>query len=166
VCGRLSQGLPQPPQFLLSVVVSTHAPAHSMRGGTQAKSQSPRAQTGVALLGAMHTTSQSPQCAVLVSKSTQEPSQSVVVPTQVEPHWPAVQTCCVPHFVGHAPQCVLSDFKSTHSPSQFVYPKLQAMSQPFGPHTAVPLGFDGHVTPQARQLLVSSSRTQAPSQRL
>jgi hypothetical protein len=112
--------LAQTPQLLGSVVVSTQAPPHSMRGKTQAKSHSPAAQTGVALLGAMHTVAQSPQWAVLVFRSTQEPPQSVVVPGHVPPQLPPAHTSWAPQTVGQLPQCALSDFKSTQTPPQSV----------------------------------------------
>lgn len=73
--GFVGQGLLQPPQFAASVLVSTQAPPHSIAGNTHAKSQVPSTQVGVAPAGGMHTVSQLPQCAVLVIKSMQEPSQ-------------------------------------------------------------------------------------------
>lgn len=72
----MGQALEHWPQLFGSVLVSAHAPLHSMNGKTQAKSQLPSAQVGVALAGGMHTVSQSPQCEVLVIRSTQDPSQS------------------------------------------------------------------------------------------
>jgi hypothetical protein len=47
-----------------------------MNGSTQAKSQLPKTHVGVALAGGMHTVAQSPQCAVLLIKSTHEPSHA------------------------------------------------------------------------------------------
>ena len=118
--GFAMQGMPQAPQFWGSVAVSTQAPPHSIRGSTHAKSQLPAAQTGVAWLGAMHTVSHAPQWAVLLNKSTHEPSQLVVPPEQVRPHVPPAHTSSKPHALGQLPQWALFDFKSTHSPLQSV----------------------------------------------
>jgi hypothetical protein len=90
--GFVGQTLLQPPQFAGSVLVSTQAPLHSMAGSTQAKSQLPNTQVGVAPAGGMHTVAQSPQCAVLVIKSMQLPSQFCVPPAQPVPHFPSAQT--------------------------------------------------------------------------
>jgi hypothetical protein len=88
----VGQILLQPPQFAASVLVSTQAPPHSMAGNTQAKSQVPSTHVGVAPAGGMHTVAQSPQCAVLVIKSMQLPSQFSVPPAQPVPHFPPAQT--------------------------------------------------------------------------
>lgn len=102
------------PQLFGSVLVLVQAPPHSMNGCTQAKSQLPSAQVGVALAGGMHTVLQSPQCEVLVIKSTQEPPQAWVVPPQEVPHLPAVQTSPAPQALGQLPQWAVSEAKSTH----------------------------------------------------
>lgn len=60
----------------------------------------------------------------------------------------------------------MSEPKSTQAPLQFVYPKLQSMSQPLGPQTALPFGVAPQLVPQVLQLVVSSSFRQAPLQRL
>jgi hypothetical protein len=117
--GFVGQILPQPPQFAASVLVSTQAPPHSMAGNTQAKSQLPSTHVGVAPGGGMHTVSQSPQCAVLVIKSMQDPSQFWVPPAQPVPHFPPAQTCVPLQAVAQSPQWAPSDAKSTHWPLQF-----------------------------------------------
>jgi hypothetical protein len=73
---------------------------------------------GVALEGGMHTLLQSPQCDVLLVKSTQEPSQFVVLPEQVTLHVPAAQTSRARHGASQSPQFALSDVKSTQLPWQ------------------------------------------------
>ena len=115
----VGQGLLQPPQFAGSVLVSTHAPLHSIAGSTQAKSQVPSTQVGVAPGGGMHTVSQSPQCAVLVIKSMHEPSQFWVPLAQPVPHFPAAQTWVPLQAIAHSPQWAASDARSTHWPLQF-----------------------------------------------
>lgn len=116
-CGFVGQTLAHWPQLLGSVLVSAHAPPHSMNGDTQAKSQLPSAQVGVALAGGMHTVSQSPQWEVLVIRSTQEPSQACVVPPHAVLHLPAAHTSPAPQAVGQVPQCAVSEAKSTQAPS-------------------------------------------------
>jgi hypothetical protein len=88
----VGQGLPQPPQLAGSVLVSTQAPPHWMAGNTHAKPQLPSKQVGVAPGGGMHTVAQLPQCAVLVSTSTQEPPQFWVPIAQPLLHFPPAQT--------------------------------------------------------------------------
>lgn len=87
-----------------------------MNGDTQAKSQAPAIQLGAALGGAVHTVVQSPQCAVLLVRSTQEPSQFSVPPPQVTPHLPPVHTALAPQLVVQFPQWALSEVKSTQAP--------------------------------------------------
>lgn len=113
------QSLEQPPQLFGSDLVSTQAPLHSMNGSTQAKSQLPETQVGVALAGGMHTVAQSPQCAVLLIKSTHEPPHGVVPPPHVLPQVPAVHTSPAPHAFVQEPQWAVSDAKSTQAPSHF-----------------------------------------------
>jgi hypothetical protein len=114
-CCFVGQTLAHSPQLLGSVFVSVQAPPHSMNGDTQAKSQLPSAQVGAALAGGMHTVSQSPQCEVLVIRSTQEPPQGVV-PPQVVLHLPAAQTSPAAQALGQLPQCAVSEAKSTQEP--------------------------------------------------
>lgn len=117
--GLDGQGLEQPPQLLGSDLVSTQAPLHSMNGSTQAKSQLPKTQVGVALAGGMHTVAQSPQCAVLVIKSTHEPPHSLVGWGHEVPQVPAVHTSPAPQAFVQEPQWAVSDARSTHAPSHF-----------------------------------------------
>jgi hypothetical protein len=117
-CGLLGHILAQAPQLFGSDLVSTQAPLHSMVGAAQAKSHAPMTQVGVALAGGMQTVAQSPQCAVLVIKSTHEPSQACVLPVQLVPHFPAVHTSPAPHALAQSPQCAVSDAKSTQAPPQ------------------------------------------------
>lgn len=115
-CGFVGQTLAHWPQFLGSLLVSVQAPLHSMNGDTHAKSQLPSAQVGVALAGGMHTVSQSPQCEVLVIRSTQEPPHACVVPPQTVPHLPAAHTSPAPQTLVQLPQCAVSEAKSTQVP--------------------------------------------------
>jgi hypothetical protein len=115
-CDLDGHTLSQAPQLFGSLLVSAQAPLHSMNGETQAKSQVPRTQVGVALAGGMHTVSQSPQCAVLVVKSTQEPPHACVLPAQLVPHLPAAHTSPASQALAQPPQCAVSDARSTQAP--------------------------------------------------
>jgi hypothetical protein len=75
-----------------------------MAGSTQAKPQLPSTQVGVAPGGAMHTVAQSPQWAVLVIKSMQEPPQSFVPAAQPTLQVPPAQTWPAPQTVVQLPQ--------------------------------------------------------------
>jgi hypothetical protein len=67
----------------------------------------------------MHTVAQLPQCAVLVSKSMQEPPQFSAPTAQPLPHFPPAQACPAPQAVVQSPQWSPSEARSTHSPPQF-----------------------------------------------
>jgi hypothetical protein len=88
-----------------------------MNGAAHEKSQLPETHVGVALAGGMHTVAQSPQWAVLVIRSTHEPSHAWVVPPQLLAHLPAVHTSPLPQALPQVPQWAVSDAKSTHAPS-------------------------------------------------
>lgn len=115
-CILVGQIRAQAPQLFGSILVSVQALLHSMNGSTQAKSQVPATHVGVALAGGMHTVSQPPQCAVLVIKSTQEPSQACVVPAQEVPHLPPAHTSPAPQALPQTPQLAVSEAKSTQAP--------------------------------------------------
>src|SRR5687768_8559728 len=102
--GPVMHSLPQSPQLSGSVAVFTQAPLHSIAGNTQAKSHVPSTHVGSALAGGIQTLSQSPQCEVLLIRSTQEPSQFVVVPSQASPHTPLEQNSPLAQAFGHEPQ--------------------------------------------------------------
>jgi len=111
--------MPHEPQFAGSVLVSTHAPLHSIVGCTQAKSHMPETHVGVALSGAVHTLPHEPQLDVLLEVSTHEPSQFVPLP-QETPHLPAAHTSAAPQTFAQSPQCPASELKSTHFPAHSV----------------------------------------------
>lgn len=126
----------------------------------------PATQVGVAWSGGVHVVSHVPQCAVLLVKSTQEPSQLVVLPLHVVVHLPPRHTWVPVQGLPHVPQFAPSDVRSTHAPLQGEKPKLQARSQPMGPHTALPFGWAAQDVPHFRQFCTSSSLRHAPLQGL
>ena len=113
--GFVGHFLSHRPQLFGSVAVFTQPSVHSMVGNTHAKSHWPSAHSGSALAGGMQMVSQSPQCEVLLIRSTQDPSQSVVVPPQVLPQVLLAQTSPFGQAFGHEPQCALSEVKSTQA---------------------------------------------------
>ena len=116
-CG---QTLPQAPQLLGSLLVSTQPALHSMNGLRQAKSQVPPAQLGAAWGGALQIVPQAPQFDVLLARLTHEPAQLVVPFGQLSLQLPWLHTSPAPHRLMQEPQCSLSDNRSTHESEQLL----------------------------------------------
>jgi hypothetical protein len=100
------------------VSTSTQPLLQPMYGRLQNEPHLPATQVGVAWSGGMQVVSQLPQCAVLLVRSTQEPSQFVVLPLHVVEHLPPRHTCVPVQGLPHVPQFAPSDVKSTHAPPQ------------------------------------------------
>ena len=99
----LGQTVPQPPQLLTSVFVSTQPLPQPMNGRLHWKVQLP-AQTGMAFVGDVQTVPHLPQLDVSVAMSTHEPLQLVCVP-QLLVQLPALHTVPAPQTVAQSPQC-------------------------------------------------------------
>lgn len=119
-CSGSGQTLPQAPQLLGSLLVSTQPVPHSMNGLRQAKSQVPPVQLGAACAGELHTLPQAPQFDVLLTTLTHEPPQFLVPVGQLSWHAPWLHTSAARHSSPQAPQWPLSDERSTHEPEQLV----------------------------------------------
>jgi hypothetical protein len=90
------QTVPQLPQLLASVLVSTQLLPQRMNGAVHWKSQLPPLQTDLALAGAGHTVPHFPQSEVALEVSTHEPLQLLSVPQSV-PQLPDLQTVPAAH---------------------------------------------------------------------
>jgi hypothetical protein len=113
------QTVPQVPQLLVSLVVSTQLAPQRMKGAVHWKSHEPPLQTDLPFVGAEHTVPHLPQLEVALEVSTHEPLQLVNVP-QSAPHCPDLQTMPAPQRIGQVPQCSESELKSTQAPLQEV----------------------------------------------
>jgi hypothetical protein len=103
------QLLPQPPQFALSVLVSTQKPLQSMKPETQLVLHVPPEQA----VGPRQRLPQPPQLALSVLSSTQLPLHSVSPPMQLWPQLPAEQTRSPEQWFPQLPQLALSVWVST-----------------------------------------------------
>ena len=108
------QTVPQPPQLLGSVLVSTQLSVQRMNGAVHWKSHFPPLQTDLPFVGAEHTTPHFPQLEVALEVSTHEPLQFVNVPQSV-PQLPPLHTMPEPHLFVQFPQCSESELKSTQA---------------------------------------------------
>ncbi len=97
------QTVPQLPQLLRSVLVSTQPLPQRINGARHWKSQDPALHTGLALPGAKHTIPHLPQSDVALEVSTHEPSQLVSAPQSV-PQLPPLHTMPAPHLFVQLPQ--------------------------------------------------------------
>ena len=70
-----SQVTPQAPQFATLVLVSTQAPSHAVKPGSQLKLQAPLLQVAFPCSGTGQLTSQLPQCVGALTTSTHAPPQ-------------------------------------------------------------------------------------------
>lgn len=114
------QVVPHAPQFVASEVVSTHAPAQSVRPAPQPiVEHTPAEHTEPAAQATPH----APQFAGSVASVAQVPSQSVVAAGHA--HAPPVQIRPT-QAMSHPPQCTSLLFVSTHAPSHAVSPVEQA----------------------------------------
>jgi hypothetical protein len=80
----------------------------------------PSLQVGMALTGAVQATSQSPQCATLVPRSTHSLPQRVPAPLQSIRHSPPSHTSPALQLRPQAPQLPKLELISTHAPLQAV----------------------------------------------
>ena len=116
----VAQTVRQPPQCDGSASTSMHASPQLTSGDAQVKPQVPEPQVGVPPDGAEQLWPHFPQLAVLVERSTHEPSQDAWFALHWTTQAPAEQTRPVGQTVSHAPQCAESDVRSTQAPPQFV----------------------------------------------
>src|SRR5262245_4009596 len=89
---------PQPPQFVVSLSVSTHTPLQFVSPEPHSLVHSPSVQTS----SSAHATSQLPQYEGLVSVSTQAPSQATKPSLQLKPHTPSSHVASPPAGASHA----------------------------------------------------------------
>lgn len=116
---RFSHAIPQPPQFLGSVLVSTHAPKHV----TLVVHMTPQlvpSQVAFSNFAAVHTEHCSPHASSDVLL-TQRPSPQSCWPDGHE-HTPVEQTLPPVQIVPHVPQLELSVRRSTQLPEQLEKP--------------------------------------------
>jgi hypothetical protein len=170
---------PQPPQLLLSVFSSTHAPLQRENPLWQVKPHAPRAQVAVALATPVeHAWPQPAQLPTLVVVSTHDPLQRVYpllhAKVHARPtHVGAALGTLVEQAVVHVPQWLALLARSTQlplhgvgvaagQPDRHVYPPAFAPASPAGPHTGV---LPEQALPQAPQLSAVVYRVHAPPQR-
>lgn len=139
------QAIPQAPQFLMSVVLSTHVWLH--RSGGLLQTQPPPTQ--LAPVG--HELVQLPQCAVSVFSSTQTPPQ---LWSGSQTHAPPAQ--CVPaeHLLLHTPQLFESIVKSAQAPPQTAATSVPLAWQVHTPFVQSAPG--GHCVPHEPQFCGSA----------
>jgi len=164
--GSSVQSLPQPPQWALSMLVSTHLPSHTI--SPAGHSHAPPLH--VAPIG--HSVPQPPQCDVLVLVSTHAPSQNVSLLEQShdEPvHTPPEHSQPLGQMLPHAPQLRLSVPSSASqpvagSPSQSAKPLAHTeMQLPSSQATLVTLAPPvGHACPQPPQFCSSFEVSEQP----
>ncbi len=135
---------PQPPQLLLSLVKSTHAPLQSVYPLLHVKVHAPETHAAVALaMPVEHAFVQEPQSFALFAVSTQVPPQSVgVAAGQPETHADPAHTGVPPLHANDAPQppqSLLLFAKSTHAPLQALNPLLHVKVHAPETHAAVAL---------------------------
>jgi hypothetical protein len=166
-----AQGVPQPPQLLLSVCSLTQAPLQSVVPLLHAKVHAPLTHLAVALATLVeHAFPQVPQSLALLVASTHVPPQSVgVAAGQPETHVDREHTGVLPLHAYPAPQppqLLASFVKSTHAPLQSVVPPLQVKPHELLVQVAVALATEVEQTwPQVLQLLRSPvGSTQSPLQ--
>lgn len=82
--------------------------------------QTPSLQVGVALVGAVQSVSQAPQCSMLVIRSTHSLPHLLPLPVQSSVHTPSEHTCPAAHALPQAPQLSTLELVSTQLPLQLV----------------------------------------------
>jgi len=156
----VAQRIPQPPQLLPSLAVSTHVPPQFWRGKLQIAHRPPEHAEP-----APHTRPQAPQLFGSVRRSTQVPLHNACpgLPLHTWVHRLDEHVLPVPHAMPQPPQLFGSVVMSTHAPLQLVVPMGQRMMQDRIEHTSG----DAHALKHAPQLLGSVSKsTQRSPQRL
>jgi hypothetical protein len=133
---------PQPPQFALSLLVSTHEVPQVVFGGGQVVVHAPEEQS----FGDAQGTPQPPQLAGSVLVSTHFPAQSVLPPVHAQD--PDTHVSSERQIVPQPPQFVPSDLVSTQEPPQSVRPVPHVDEQWPEEHTSLPV----HAVPHAPQL--------------
>jgi hypothetical protein len=112
------QTLLHEPQWLTSLVASTHAEPQPISGWLHWKPHAP-VHTGLALLGGVQTVPHLPQLDVSLPRSTQELPHMVFEP-QSSAHLPDWHTCAAVQALPQVPQFSASDCVSTQAPPQLV----------------------------------------------
>jgi hypothetical protein len=151
------QTTPQPPQFALSFVVSTHLPEQRVKPALQAVLQPLLVQVGVPLGTLGHVVPHAPQFFVSFWVSTQTLPQRIYGSVHWKPHVP-VQTGIAfggaLQAVPHLPQLEVSLARFTHEPPQLVWAPQSAVHTPALHTVPVP-----HTVPQPPQCVVSDFRS-------
>jgi hypothetical protein len=169
------QTLPQLPQLLTLVPVSTQVPSHSAGAlaGHPDKHVDPE-QTGLPA-SAVHACPHEPQLLLSLLVSTHAPPQEAYGLLHEKPHEPLTQSGCalatsVEQEFPHVPQLLVSLVVSTHVPphsdgADAVQPETQAY-EPASPGAHTGPSSALHACPQAPQFAAVVSSTQAPLQRV
>lgn len=178
--GAHANSRPQPPQLLLSVISSTHAPLQRENPLLQVKPHALLAHPAAALATLVeHVWPQLPQLPGLVVVSTHDPAQRVCPLLHVKVHARPTQSgtafvTVVEHAVVQVPQWLALLARSTQLPLQgvvvadgqpdrHVYSPASAPATPAGPHTGV---LPEHALPQPPQLSAVVYWMHAPPHRL
>jgi hypothetical protein len=111
--------VPQAPQFLTLVLVSTQLSPQRVVGKLHAKSQPLDLHVGIAFGGDVHAVPHARQFDVSLVKSTHEPLHAVRVPQSAE-QTPDLHNIPAPQAVLQSPQCLPFACVSTHCPLQSV----------------------------------------------
>ncbi len=143
-----AQVVPQPPQLVTLVFVSTQVPLHIVRPEVHA--HAPPTQ----ISPEAHPRPQAPQSLALVCVSVQAPPQSIWPVGHV--HAPEVQLCPTEQAMSQPPQSVASVWVSTHRPPQSVAGATH--SQEPLTHALV----ESHALPQEPQFASSLMRSTQP----
>ncbi len=124
---------PHPPQLLLSVCSSTHAPLQRAKPVLHVKVHLLEAHADAAF-AMEHALPQWPQLDTLLVMSTHEPLQSVWLAGQPDTQFEFEQSGVLPlHAFPHPPQLFLSVAVLTHAPAQLVEGAAHPASQARGP---------------------------------
>jgi hypothetical protein len=172
--------VPQLPQLFALLVMSTHAPEHSVGVvPEQPDTHVPAEQAGVPA-SALHACPQDPQLFLSVCSSTQAPPHGVKPELQAKPQVPPEHVAVafatvVVHRLPHRPQFCVLVCSSTHVPPQRLVPDEQPETHTAGPPPSMPPSAAAaeqtgapasalQATPQKPQFCAVSSVTHTPLQ--